>query len=218
MDRFAQPSVPFQIGSTTVEPSRHRLIVDGSPVNVEPLVMRILVRLASDPGSVVTRHDLLAAAWPDGFAGDGSVSRAVWALRRALGDDAAKPRYIETIPRVGYRLIPDVHPIPDSHSNGQPDGVAERRNDGTSPRLTVTRNSEYASDRDTLVRSIRRLRFAAASLSVVVVGLLVALVFVLATPPDLQFEEVRIRDENGLVDTVVVRSSAPIEMATTFGP
>lgn len=55
----------------------------------------------------MTRAELLAEAWPDTYVNDDSLSRAVSQLRKALGDRAGQPRYIETIPSVGYRLIPE---------------------------------------------------------------------------------------------------------------
>lgn len=67
----------------------------------------ILRALASAQGTVVTREDLCRSLWPDGTFVDfeHSLNAAVKRLRAALGDDAVEPRYIETIPRRGYRLI-----------------------------------------------------------------------------------------------------------------
>ncbi len=72
----------------------------------------ILRVLASQPGAVVTREALCRSLWPDGTFVDfeHSLNAAVKRLRAALGDDAVEPRYVETIPRRGYRLVADVEP------------------------------------------------------------------------------------------------------------
>ena len=70
----------------------------------------MLAHLARHAGRVVTREDLLAAAWPGLHVAEEVLANAVYQLRRALGDTARDPRYIETIPRRGYRLLAPVAP------------------------------------------------------------------------------------------------------------
>jgi DNA-binding winged helix-turn-helix (wHTH) protein len=68
--------------------------------------LKILVELLRRPGELVTREQLIACLWPTGVVDfDTSLNTAVRKLRAALGDDAAQPRYIETLPRKGYRFI-----------------------------------------------------------------------------------------------------------------
>jgi len=69
------------------------------------------VFLASRPGEVVSREELLSALWPGVVVGDEALSQAATKLRRALGDDVRAPTYIETISKRGYRLIAPVRPI-----------------------------------------------------------------------------------------------------------
>ncbi len=95
--------------------------------------MQVLVRLAQQPGQVVSREQLLAAAWADTFVTDDVLKRSI-ELRRALGDDARQPVYIETIPKGGYRLIAPV--VTDAPSD--PAGAAEHGRLPTEPgRVTV---------------------------------------------------------------------------------
>ena len=72
--------------------------------------MELLVVLASRPGQVVSRQELLSAVWPGVIVGDEALSQVVTKLRKALGDDARLPTYIETISKRGYRLIAPVQP------------------------------------------------------------------------------------------------------------
>ncbi|MDH3451356.1 MAG: winged helix-turn-helix domain-containing protein, partial [Gammaproteobacteria bacterium] len=75
---------------------------------VEPKVMDVLVALAENAGEVVSRDALIDEVWHTTFVSDEVLSRCISLLRRALKDDPRAPRFIETIPRRGYRLIPPV--------------------------------------------------------------------------------------------------------------
>ena len=72
--------------------------------------MAVLCHLSKHAGEVVSRRDLIAAVWGDAFVGDEALSHCIWDLRRALGDEARSPSYIQTVPRRGYRLIASVEP------------------------------------------------------------------------------------------------------------
>lgn len=71
--------------------------------------MSLLCFLAKHPGQVHSRIDLANKVWPNVVVGDEAINRAIFALRNALGDDAKKPQYIETIPKKGYRFLAEVH-------------------------------------------------------------------------------------------------------------
>ncbi len=82
----------------------------GDTVRLEPKVMQVLEALADTPGEVVTRDQLVARVWPGVFVTDDVLHRAIRELRRAFGDETAKPAYVETIRKRGYRLIAPVRP------------------------------------------------------------------------------------------------------------
>lgn len=102
----------FEVGEWTAHPSLNRLTRGGEEVRVEPKVMQVLEALADTPGDVVTREQLVARVWPDVFVSDDVLHRAIRELRRAFGDDTAKPAYVETIRKRGYRLIAPVRRPP----------------------------------------------------------------------------------------------------------
>lgn len=77
---------------------------------LEPRVMDLLFLLGSRPGEVLTREELQAALWPDTVVGEDALARLVFKLRRALGDDPKAPRFVETLPKRGYRLRRDAEP------------------------------------------------------------------------------------------------------------
>jgi transcriptional activator of cad operon len=111
----------FLLGDRWVRPSRNlveRAAVESAEqpaaVQVERKVMEVLVCLARSPGRVVTKDELVREVWDGRFVSDDVVWRSVRELRRALGDETRAPRYIETIPRRGYRLLAAVAKIPES--------------------------------------------------------------------------------------------------------
>jgi Tol biopolymer transport system component/DNA-binding winged helix-turn-helix (wHTH) protein len=93
------------VGEFEVFPESHELRGPLGVRRVRPLIMAVLLRLAAEPGQVVTRERLLAEVWSRRMVNDEVLSRAIAELRTALGDDARQARYIETLPKAGYRLV-----------------------------------------------------------------------------------------------------------------
>jgi DNA-binding winged helix-turn-helix (wHTH) protein/TolB-like protein/Tfp pilus assembly protein PilF len=95
----------LRIGEWAVAPALNQLSAAGKTVKLEPKAMAVLVYLADRPGQVVSREALLSAIWPGVLVGDDSLTQVVIKLRKALGDAAEKPAYIQTISKGGYRLV-----------------------------------------------------------------------------------------------------------------
>ena len=98
----------LQVGDWTVDPPLNQLSAPGKTVKLEPKAMAVLVHLAQRPGEVVSREALLAAVWPGVVVSDDAVTQVVIKLRKALGDSAETPAYIQTISKRGYRLVAPV--------------------------------------------------------------------------------------------------------------
>ena len=100
---------PFYIGNWYIEPSLGRITGTESGKSetskLEPQVMAVLLCLVAQQGQVVSREKIEAQAWPNRVVGYDSLSTAIIKLRKALGDDSKNSRYIETVPKKGYRLI-----------------------------------------------------------------------------------------------------------------
>jgi DNA-binding winged helix-turn-helix (wHTH) protein len=107
----ARAADAFRLGSWQVEPGLGRISTETVERAIEPKVMDVLVHLAARPGEVVSADELIAAVWAGRPMGDNPVHRCVSILRRALGDDAHKPRYIGTIPKRGYRVVARVESV-----------------------------------------------------------------------------------------------------------
>jgi DNA-binding winged helix-turn-helix (wHTH) protein len=98
----------FRLGDWLVQPNLNRLSSDEKVVQIEPKLMDVLVFLATKAGEVVSKNDITDAVWPDVFITESVITRSIAGLRRAFGDDAKSPLYIETISKRGYRLIAEV--------------------------------------------------------------------------------------------------------------
>ena len=97
----------YQFGQFEVNAASGELFKNGKRVRLQEQPFRLLVVLLENAGEMVTREDLRSRIWPeDTFVDfDGSLRVAVRKLREALGDDAENPRFVETIPRRGYRFL-----------------------------------------------------------------------------------------------------------------
>jgi DNA-binding winged helix-turn-helix (wHTH) protein/tetratricopeptide (TPR) repeat protein len=97
----------FRLGRAHVQPSTRTLEVDGRAEIIEPRMMQVLVALAGAKGEVVTRDELLELCWEGRVVGEDALSRVLWRLRQVLASLGQPGFEIETIPRVGYRLVVD---------------------------------------------------------------------------------------------------------------
>ncbi|WP_263358131.1 winged helix-turn-helix domain-containing protein [Acidicapsa ligni] len=99
----------------------------GKLIRVQSQPMRVLQILLEHPGEVVTREELCNQLWPGESFGDfdQAVNAAIAKLRSVLGDSADNPRFIETLPKLGYRFLPEVvleyaEPAVDSETPSEP--------------------------------------------------------------------------------------------------
>jgi TolB-like protein/DNA-binding winged helix-turn-helix (wHTH) protein len=112
------PEQAYRLGSWLVEPRRNTVRRGGRVVHLKPKSMAVLVRLVEADGDVVTRDELFDAVWPGGVVSDATLTQCIVELRRTLGDSARRPRYIETVPKVGFRLVATteaVTEVPNAH-------------------------------------------------------------------------------------------------------
>ncbi|HMB72634.1 MAG TPA: winged helix-turn-helix domain-containing protein [Gammaproteobacteria bacterium] len=101
----------FRVADWAVDPQRCLISRGDESVKLEPKVMDLLVYLASSPGRVHARDELLEQVWRGTVVSDEALTNAIIKLRKAFGDDARHPRVVETLSKRGYRLVADVAPI-----------------------------------------------------------------------------------------------------------
>lgn len=92
-------------GEFCLDLTGERLCCRDEVVALTPKAFAVLRRLVEDGGQLVSKEDLLRAGWAKTHVSDGVLKVIILEIRRALGDDPAAPRFIETVPRRGYRFI-----------------------------------------------------------------------------------------------------------------
>lgn len=103
-----QKGLIFRFGEFEVREGEFCLIRGEETIPVEPKAFRVLLYLLRNPHRLVTKDELLDAVWQETSVSENSLTRAVALLRRLLGDDTREPRFIATVPTVGYRFLADV--------------------------------------------------------------------------------------------------------------
>ena len=113
MGDTADSGILFRFGLFEADPAQSTLTRNGIRVKIQEQPFRLLLLLLKRPGEVVTREELRQRLWPDGtyVDFDGSLNVILKRLRAAIDDDPDNPRFIETIPRRGYRFIAPVSVI-----------------------------------------------------------------------------------------------------------
>jgi Tol biopolymer transport system component/DNA-binding winged helix-turn-helix (wHTH) protein len=105
--------VIYQFDDIRVDLQQMAITRNGSPVEVEPKAFDVLRHLLEHRDRLVTKEELLNTVWRDTFVTPNVLTRVVAQLRKALGDDAYEPRYIETVAKRGYRFIArETPPVP----------------------------------------------------------------------------------------------------------
>lgn len=112
----------FHLGDVVVSPSNRTMTGPDGSVVIEPRVLQVLVVLADEAGTVVTRETLFGRCWGGLYVGDDSLNRTIAAIRKAASDVGSTGFEIKTVPRTGYKLTGDVRDVapPTSGETGRP--------------------------------------------------------------------------------------------------
>lgn len=106
-------SADFSLGEWTVRPQRRIVESGDDSVHITPKSMAVLECLVAAAGIPVSRNELFDTVWPGGEVSDDTLTKCIVELRKAFGDTARDSRVIETIPKMGFRLIPAVELLAD---------------------------------------------------------------------------------------------------------
>ena len=113
------PSDRCAFGDFTLEPAQERVTrADGTQLNLTPRQFAALLLFVQRAGDLLDKDSLMLALWPGLVVEENNLSQVVSGLRRALGDDAQGSRYIQTVPRRGFRFIAKVTQLPDDPPQG----------------------------------------------------------------------------------------------------
>jgi DNA-binding winged helix-turn-helix (wHTH) protein len=95
----------YEFDDFRLEVAQHRLLRDGTPVPLAPKEFETLRILVERHGQLVSKQALLDRVWAGTFVGDDTIAQRISLVRKALGENTASSKYIETVPKRGYRFI-----------------------------------------------------------------------------------------------------------------
>lgn len=111
MSEAAGGSGVWRFENVVVDTTARRVTVAGEACDLEPKSYRLLTFLIENRDRALTKEEIFEGIWNGVAVTDNALTRAVAQIRKALGDDSREPRYIETIPTVGYRFIAPVQEV-----------------------------------------------------------------------------------------------------------
>jgi DNA-binding winged helix-turn-helix (wHTH) protein/Tol biopolymer transport system component len=116
------PKHCYEFGPFRLDAEERLLARDGAVIPLTPKAFDLLLVLIAQPGHLLAKEELMQALWPDAIVEETNLAWNISHVRKALGEGENGERYIETVPRRGYRFVGEVREI--GHTNGQP---SERR-------------------------------------------------------------------------------------------
>ncbi|MGO4213229.1 transcriptional regulator, partial [Terriglobus sp. YAF25] len=129
----------------------------GERMSVEPKALRVLFLLVAAPGTLLEKKTILGTVWKDTFVEESTLTRAIAILRKQLGDDPKAPKYIETVPTLGYRFIAQVRTADPSspasnevREHDEPEAIAAEelpKAGGGESTLAMSHSARYAPRR-----------------------------------------------------------------------
>jgi len=123
----------MQLGEFTLDEKQTRLFWQDKEVAIEPKLFELLLLFVNRPNTIITRQDILDNLWENSLVTDNAINKLVANLRKVLIDEPKNPRYIQTVPKRGYRMICEV-------------SLAESVNASDKPQLKSGGNSDTNSD------------------------------------------------------------------------
>ena len=150
----------YEFGPYKLDNSKRILTRASEIISLAPKATEILMILVANAGELVEKDELLKEVWPDTFVEEANLTQNIFTLRRALGDERADPRYIETVARRGYRFIAPVRSIRTDESEKTDSGASHGPVVAVLPFLNITGDQEleYLADgiTDNIINNLSR--------------------------------------------------------------
>ncbi|MEK6321711.1 MAG: winged helix-turn-helix domain-containing protein [Acidobacteriota bacterium] len=106
-----QADVSYEFGPFRLNASERRLVRNGKPVSLAPKVFDTLLALVENSRRLIGKDELISRLWPDTFVEEATLARNISDLRKALGESSGEAKYIETVPKSGYRFVAEVRQV-----------------------------------------------------------------------------------------------------------
>jgi DNA-binding winged helix-turn-helix (wHTH) protein len=114
----------YEFSGFRLEEAQQRLLFNGEPVALKPKILDLLRYLIQSRGQLIAKDDLMREVWPDTIVEENNITVSMSILRKTLGEDRQKPKFIQTVPRRGYRFVAEVIELsPDPITVGDPNKI-----------------------------------------------------------------------------------------------
>lgn len=98
----------YRFDDVTIDCENFRVQKDGQNIPLSPRAFDVLILLVKNAGRVVEKQEIFDQVWKNTFVGDNALAKSIKEIRQAINDDASQPRFIETVPKRGYRFIANI--------------------------------------------------------------------------------------------------------------
>lgn len=98
----------YSFDDCRLDTETHSFVRAGETIDIEPQVFALLALFVKSEGRLVSRDDMIEAVWNGRIVSDAAISSRINAVRRALGDDGTIQKYVQTVPRLGFRFLAEV--------------------------------------------------------------------------------------------------------------
>jgi len=139
----------YRFGAFDLDIRERQLLRDDVPVSLPPKAFDVLALLVDRSGHLIEKDDLMRIVWPDSFVEEANVARVIHKLRRTLGDDHNGNKFIETVPKKGYRFVAEVEDLDENLEPEQPIHLLH----GTGEAHAVENGLEVVGGPDVTVRT-----------------------------------------------------------------
>lgn len=131
---MSENQIIYEFADFRVDVKNNLLQQNEKAISITPKVFETLILLLENAGNLIKKNEMMAKIWHDRFVEESNLTFNIKMLRKALGDDANNPKFIENIPRKGYRFIAEVRQI----SENQPDAeVIQKTLGGQSKKYSI---------------------------------------------------------------------------------
>ncbi|HWS99282.1 MAG TPA: winged helix-turn-helix domain-containing protein [Pyrinomonadaceae bacterium] len=141
----ARPPRFYDFGPFRLDRAERRLLRGARPVQLTIKAFETLLALVENEGRVLGKDELIARVWPDAVVEEGSLNVNIYTLRRALGETQGGSKYIETVPRRGFRFVAQVRATSGEGKTGKNGRGAERTGSGNHRQAAAAPNSQQAN-------------------------------------------------------------------------
>jgi DNA-binding winged helix-turn-helix (wHTH) protein len=102
------PKHLYEFGHFCLDATERLLLRQGAPVSLTPKVFETLLVLAQNSGRLMEKDELMKVLWPDTIVDEANLTQNIFVLRKVLGEGSGEQKFIETVPKRGYRFVANV--------------------------------------------------------------------------------------------------------------